>query len=86
MRKVDVVVLDGQDVVVLTPLSVEAKEWCKKHLPQDGPRLGAGYVVEQRYAFDILHAIRRRGFPGAGGGMNGAPHGATIERRRRRVP
>jgi hypothetical protein len=62
MRAADVVALDGHSVVVLTPLSTDAKEWFKQHVQQDGPRLGAGYTCERRYALDILHAVRRRGF------------------------
>jgi hypothetical protein len=62
VRKVDVVVLDGQSVVVLTALSDEAKEWFKEHVQQDGPRLGAGYAVEWWYARDILKGLHRRGF------------------------
>jgi hypothetical protein len=38
MRAIDVVALDGHSVVVLTPLSAEAKEWFAENVRQDGRR------------------------------------------------
>jgi hypothetical protein len=61
VRKTDVIVLDGESVVVFTPISGDAEEWFAKHLPSDCPRLGAGFAVERRYVLPLLRGMERRG-------------------------
>lgn len=47
-------IIDHGSIAVLSPLSVDAKDWCDEHLPEDAQRWGGGYVVEPRYLGDIV--------------------------------
>lgn len=52
----------GRDtVLVLTPVTPEAREWCADHLPDDATRIEEGYVVENRYVGPILEGIFEAG-------------------------
>jgi hypothetical protein len=42
MRKTDVIVLDGESVVVFTPISGDADEWFAKNLPPTARASGRG--------------------------------------------
>lgn len=58
----DVQVINNLSVVIIDPVSDEAKEWCAEHLPEDAMRWGVcGYVVEPRYANDILDGMMADG-------------------------
>jgi hypothetical protein len=48
-------------VVVMTPLTKEAMEWCEATMPEDAQRWGkAGWVVEPRYVQGVLDAWAAR--------------------------
>jgi len=44
-------------VVILFPLTAQAKQWVSEHLPEDAPRWAGGIAIEPRYFGDIMHAI-----------------------------
>ena len=50
-------IFDGSKLYVLTPNTVEACQWADAHLPDDGPFLGNGQVIEDRYVADIIEGI-----------------------------
>jgi hypothetical protein len=57
----DVSILDAGSILVVTPITEEAQQWCDEHLPDDAPMWGHGYAVERRYAGDILAGMVRDG-------------------------
>jgi hypothetical protein len=57
----DVAVLNAGSLVIITPITEEAQQWCEEHLPADAPMLGNGYAVEPRYAPDILLGMSEDG-------------------------
>jgi hypothetical protein len=66
LRPTDVIVLDGESVVVFTPIAGDAEEWFTAHLPEECPHLGAGYEVERR------QVVKRSS--GCGGSAWAGPH------------
>jgi len=49
-------------VILLTPLSDAAGEWCAEHLPEDAARFAQAYAMEPRYADPILHDLVEQGY------------------------
>lgn len=61
----DFLVNDQGSIIILTPTSEAAIEWCDTHLPDDAQRWGPnGYVVEHRYIQDIIDGLEADGFQG----------------------
>jgi hypothetical protein len=50
----------GHNIVILNPLSVEAKAWCEENLPAEA-RSGFGYSIQPRYFANILDGIEAAG-------------------------
>lgn len=46
---------------LLTPLTDDAREWVKLHIPEDAQRLGRGIAIEWRYVDDIMVGIEADG-------------------------
>jgi hypothetical protein len=53
----DFVLADHGSILVLTPLSDEAKDWAGDHLPADAQRWARGVVIEPRYWPAIQNGI-----------------------------
>jgi hypothetical protein len=54
----DFTVHNAGSVVAITPVSSGAKDWVEAHLPLEPYQwLGGAFVVDARYAFDILDGI-----------------------------
>lgn len=53
----DVQLRDEGTLLVFTPLSDAGRDWCRECLPFDCPRWAGGYVVEHRYAHDIIDGM-----------------------------
>lgn len=50
-----VTVVNHGSIALLTPITVEAREWCDEHIPGDALMWGrSSIVVEPRYLQDIL--------------------------------
>lgn len=52
---------DGS-LVLVTPETVEAREWLIEHTHEDSQYFGNSLVVEPRYADDLLSGLREAGF------------------------
>lgn len=52
---------DHGSIVVLDPKSRACLQWFYKHLPQDCPRWGVGFAIEQNYVGAILEAMASDG-------------------------
>ena len=53
---------DHGSIVLLTPHSLAAEEWCTEYLPEDCPMWSENsYVIERRYIADILTGIDMEG-------------------------
>lgn len=52
---------DAGSIVLLTPLSGAGHDWVKEHLPLDTMMFGGAFVIERRYAFDIVQGIANDG-------------------------
>jgi hypothetical protein len=48
-------------ICILTPLTDEAVEWCRTHLPTEVMTWGYGRVVEPRYVGDIVQGLSADG-------------------------
>jgi hypothetical protein len=48
---------DHGSIVLLTPITAEAKSWAEEHLPEDCARHGTAYAIEPRYFSDINAGI-----------------------------
>ena len=57
MLSLDVEVRDEGTLLVFVPLTGAARDWCRECLPFDCPRWAGGYVVEHRYADDIIDGM-----------------------------
>lgn len=57
----DFYVRNEGSIVLLTPDSDAAYDWCDEHLPEDAMRFGLSYVIEHRYADEILTGILGEG-------------------------
>lgn len=44
-------------IVILTPLTEEAKKWVEEFLPDDKLYLGRGIAIEPRYIENVCYAI-----------------------------
>ena len=58
---IDFSLYDGGSVFLLTPISDEAKDWAKEHLPEDTRTFGRGFAVEHRYIKDIVDGMTSEG-------------------------
>jgi len=56
-QETDFLVVNHGSLVMLTPLTQAAKDWCEEHLPEDRQYFGRGVVVEPRYIGDIVDGI-----------------------------
>src|SRR3546814_7522561 len=54
-------VTDAGSLVMVEPVTDDAKAWCARHLPDDAPMWGNSYAVEQRFVEDILVGIHEEG-------------------------
>lgn len=52
---------DAGSLVMLEPVTDDAKAWCTWHLPDDAPMWGNAYAVEHRFIGDILDGIEEEG-------------------------
>jgi hypothetical protein len=57
----DFEVQDEGTIVLLKPVSDEAKEWGESHIDQEAERWGVAYVIEPRYLADIIEGIVNHG-------------------------
>lgn len=57
----DIFVVSSGSLVVMYPGSDAGREWCREHLPEDCPRWATGYVVEHRYAGDVIDGMHDDG-------------------------
>ena len=49
--------VNGGSVILMVPLTSDARRWIMKHIEEDVPRLGQGFAVEPRYFASLLEAI-----------------------------
>jgi len=54
-------VTDVGSVVMVEPVTDDARAWCARHLPDDAPMWGNSYAVEPRFVEDILVGIHAEG-------------------------
>lgn len=55
MNPADILVRDEGTLVIFSARTQAGEDWLAEHLPEDTPRWAiTGYVVEHRYAFDII--------------------------------
>jgi len=47
----------GDSVFIVTPVTEEAQEWVKEHIPDDAQWFGKGFVVEHRYLGNIIDGM-----------------------------
>ena len=59
--KTDIYVRNEGTIVLFTPYSEPAQDWCNENLPEDCATFGDAYVVEHRYARDIMQGIANEG-------------------------
>jgi hypothetical protein len=52
---------DAGSLIMLEPVTDDAKAWCARHLPDDAPMWGNAYAVEHRFIEDILDGIDQEG-------------------------
>lgn len=57
----DFELVDGGTVVLIIPVTRDARRWTEERIPDDAPRLGLGFAVERRYVQDILDGIAHAG-------------------------
>jgi hypothetical protein len=60
-RVSDIIVVNHGTIFTFYPRSKAAQEWWAENV-QEGPGLGRNYVVEHRYAPDIIAGLQRDGF------------------------
>lgn len=53
-RLTDFLIVDHGSIWTFTPMTDAAKAHCEAHFPDDCQTFGRGYVVEPRYATDII--------------------------------
>ena len=58
---IDFSLYDSGSILLLTPMSDEAKDWVKEHLPEDIRTFGRGFAVEPRYMNDIMDGLTSEG-------------------------
>ena len=56
-RALDVELRDEGTLLVFSPLTDAGRHWCREWLPFDCPRWAGGYVVEHRFADDIIYGM-----------------------------
>lgn len=52
---------EGLNLVLLTPVTDDAKRWVYAHLPPECLRFGLGRILETRYAGPVLEGIAEAG-------------------------
>lgn len=57
----DVSVYDAGSIVIVTPLTEAATEWVDENVSEERMSYGAGFVVEHRYAGDLLQGMAEAG-------------------------
>jgi hypothetical protein len=58
----DVLVVDHGTIFTFYPRSQAAQDWWKEHVDPEALSLGRNFVVEHRYAPDIIDGLERDGF------------------------
>lgn len=53
----DIIMQDEYSLVIFFPNTTIGSDWLEEYLPEDCPMFGEGYVVEPRYAPDIIEGI-----------------------------
>ncbi len=53
---------DHGSVVILTPVTQDAKDYAADMLPEDTQRWGSGYAIAHNYADDVVGLLLRDGF------------------------
>jgi len=56
-RALDIELRDEGTLLVFSPLTDAGRHWCREWLPFDCPRWAGGYVVEHRFADDIIYGM-----------------------------
>lgn len=64
VEKIDFRVRDEGTLVIIWPVSNEAVSWANEHLPDDCTRWGDGYVIDHRYAADVISGLFQDGLIG----------------------
>jgi len=49
-------------IILLRPISIDAREWCMRNLPRDCPTFASAFAIETRYADTILLALEEENF------------------------
>ena len=58
----DFVLLPRGSIWLLTPLTMEASDWCFDNLPKDASRLAKAFAIETRYVDNIVNGVQNDGF------------------------
>lgn len=61
MRVIDFQIQDEGSIVLLRPLTTDAKEWLETNLSEDAQYFGSAAVVEPRYIWDIVNGFQSEG-------------------------
>jgi len=56
-KDTDATLVDHGSIVLLTPLSQEARDWITAYLPENTMRLGNAIAIERRYVPDIVEGL-----------------------------
>ena len=57
----DLELTDHGSIVMLRPISDEAREWTDEHIPDDAMWMGGSVAIEPRYVGDIVEGILNDG-------------------------
>jgi len=53
--------VNGGSVILMIPLTSDARRWTRTHIASDTPTLGQGFAVEPRYFLDLVQEIEDAG-------------------------
>ena len=53
----DFEIIDHGSIVMLSPITNDAQDWCDEHLPEDAQWMGGACAIESRYVNDIISGI-----------------------------
>lgn len=51
----------GDTVFLLTPITIQAREWIDENVSEERTNFGDGIAVEHRYIVDLVEGIQRDG-------------------------
>lgn len=60
-RPVDIEIGDTDATALLLPRTPQAQQWLENHLPTSTRRFAGGWVIEQRYADELVQRIEADG-------------------------